>query len=317
MAKTKDKRLAARQAERIRTQHSNIVTNQAMRQPNPELRRALQKKRQRSGFAALISEFPVATGLLVAALIISFFTITYSNHTLFFAPSTKAVDSCGWATKPNTINATNPITRSYSKAPVTCITANTPGTYTATIHTTRGAISLVLDQQQTPVTVNNFIFLASHHFYDGLTFHRIVADFVAQTGDPRSANPTFDTTKPAAKGEDGPGYTIKDEFFTNPGKFFNAGCVAMANKGLGTTGSQFFICTADDTTRLNASSANGTGQIPYNRFGTVYAGLDIAKALLSTDLITSITIQLDPQGVPGVYSPPATPTVAATATATK
>ena len=142
---------------------------------------------------------------------------------------------------------------SYPQAPAMVI--NPKKIYCAGINTNRGLIVLELDPQLAPNTVNNFVFLAQHHFYDGLTFHRVVPNFIIQTGDPKG------------NGTGGPGYKFNDEPVKGN---YTAGCVAMANSGKNTNGSQFFICTADDTTKL---------QKLYNLFGHVVQGLNVAQMI--------------------------------------
>lgn len=100
--------------------------------------------------------------------------------------------------------------------------------YVAVIHTSCGDIELDLLEDKAPDTVNSFIFLAKEGFYDGLTFHRIVSNFVIQGGDPEGT------------GQGGPGYVVPDEF-PKEGNEYIFGSVAMANAGPNTTGSQFFI----------------------------------------------------------------------------
>ncbi len=110
-------------------------------------------------------------------------------------------------------------------------------TATATITTSCGPIVIELDPASAPETVQSFVFLSREGFYDGTVFHRIVADFVIQGGDPD------------AIGSGGPGYTIADEF---PGSDFTYefGVVAMANAGRGTTGSQFFVVVGESASVL-------------------------------------------------------------------
>ena len=100
--------------------------------------------------------------------------------------------------------------------------------YRAVIHTSKGEIVVDLFQEQAPRTVNNFVFLALHRYYDGVPFHRVLEDFMAQTGDPTGT------------GRGGPGYTFADEFAD--GLQHDArGTLSMANAGPNTNGSQFFI----------------------------------------------------------------------------
>ncbi len=127
--------------------------------------------------------------------------------------------------------------------------------YCAGINTNRGLIVLELDPQYAPNTVNNFVYLADAQFYDGLVFHRVVPGFIIQTGDPQG------------NGSGGPGYKFNDEPVKGN---YTKGCVAMANSGANTNGSQFFICTADDTGKLQKS---------YNLFGRVVQGMDVAQKI--------------------------------------
>ncbi len=138
--------------------------------------------------------------------------------------------------------------------------------YLATIRTAKGDIVLCLQPQLAPNTVNNFVVLARNHFYDGLTFHRVVAQFVIQGGDPKG------------DGSGGPGYEFADEPVKGD---YTTGCVAMANAGPNTNGSQFFVCIADDT------------QLPkqYNLFGQVAKGLDVALKIQAGDVMQSVTVQ--------------------------
>lgn len=103
-------------------------------------------------------------------------------------------------------------------------------TYTATIVTTDGSMTATLFAKEDPVTVNNFVFLANDGYYNGVIFHRIIKDFMVQTGDPLGT------------GRGDPGYQFKDEPVTRK---YVRGTLAMANSGPNTNGSQFFIVTKD------------------------------------------------------------------------
>ena len=108
--------------------------------------------------------------------------------------------------------------------------------YYALIDTSRGQVLADLYEQETPVTVNNFVSLARNRFFDGIRFHRVIEGFMAQTGDPKSV----DEAKKAEWGTGDAGYKFADEFRTK--LTFNAsGILAMANSGPATNGSQFFI----------------------------------------------------------------------------
>src|ERR1700736_47735 len=138
--------------------------------------------------------------------------------------------------------------------------------YTATITTDRGDIVIALDPSKAPKSVNNFVFLARDGFYDGVTFHRVVDDFVIQGGDPEGS------------GSGGPGYRFEDE--PVQGEYI-PGAVAMANSGPNSNGSQFFICTVDDRQKLTKS---------YNLFGQVTRGMDIATQIQPGEVMRSVTI---------------------------
>jgi len=138
--------------------------------------------------------------------------------------------------------------------------------YNATITTDRGDIVIALDPARAPKSVNNFVFLARDGFYDGLTFHRVVDDFVIQGGCPEGT------------GRGGPGYRFEDEPVQGE---YEAGAVAMANSGPHTNGSQFFICTVDYRHKLTKS---------YNLFGQVTKGMDVVGAIRKDDVMRSVTI---------------------------
>jgi cyclophilin family peptidyl-prolyl cis-trans isomerase len=153
----------------------------------------------------------------------------------------------------------------YAAPPATQI--NAAKLYEATITTGRGVIALCLDPKIGPLSVNNFVALARNHFFDGLKFHRVVPGFVIQGGDPQG------------DGSGGPGYSFKDETVKGD---YSDGCVAMANSGPDTNGSQFFICIADDS-RLPKQ---------YNLFGYVDRGLEVAHATQVGDTMTTVTVAM-------------------------
>jgi len=128
--------------------------------------------------------------------------------------------------------------------------------YTATMDTSMGELTIALDPTAAPKTVNNFVFLAQHRYYDGVIFHRIIPGFMCQGGDPEGS------------GRGGPGYRFEDEL-PKPGRY-EVGSVAMANAGPNTNGSQFFII----------SGPSGVGLPPsYSLFGKVVKGLDVVDAM--------------------------------------
>ena len=139
--------------------------------------------------------------------------------------------------------------------------------YRATISTDRGAIVMDLDPQLAPNTVNNFVGLARDGYYDGLTFHRVVPEFVVQGGCPEGS------------GRGGPGYKFADEPVKSE---YELGAVAMANSGPDTNGSQFFICIDDCRTKLAKS---------YNLFGYVVDGMDVAVGTKVGDVMRKVEIE--------------------------
>jgi cyclophilin family peptidyl-prolyl cis-trans isomerase len=132
--------------------------------------------------------------------------------------------------------------------------------YIATLETGKGDIVLELYPEAAPVAVNSFVFLARNGWFDGITFHRVIPDFVAQAGDPTGT------------GFGGPGYAFENEISPDL-KFDKAGVVAMANAGPGSNGSQFFITFAP-VPRLDGG---------YTIFGQVIEGLEVAQSLAPRD----------------------------------
>ena len=151
-----------------------------------------------------------------------------------------------------------------AKSPEMEIDTNT--FYTVTLGTSKGTIVMDLDPRLAPRSVNHFVVLAKRGFYTGLTFHRVVPDFVIQGGDPEGS------------GRGGPGYKWDDE----PVKAeYTLGAVAMANAGKNTNGSQFFICIDDCTRKLDKL---------YNLFGYVTEGIEVAKAISVGDTMDSVEV---------------------------
>ena len=164
------------------------------------------------------------------------------------------------ATEPTNEKAeVPPVTQmSWSEPPE--MTIDTAKDYEAVIKTTRGDIRVELFDDKTPVTVNNFVFLAREGYYDGILFHRVIAGFMAQTGDPTGT------------GSGGPGYTFEDEFDPTL-RHDSAGILSMANRGEATNGGQFFITYAPQPHLDDHHSV----------FGKVIEGMDIASALTPRD----------------------------------
>lgn len=147
---------------------------------------------------------------------------------------------------------------------------------TATFETEKGTITLELFDQDAPGTVQNFVKLINDGFYDGLTFHRYVPNFVIQGGCPNTREGASGTP-----GTGGPGYKIKCETENNPKKHDGAGILSMAHAGPNTGGSQFFITLAA-TPHLDGV---------HTVFGRVTDGMDVVTAIRGDDRITKATSQ--------------------------
>lgn len=140
--------------------------------------------------------------------------------------------------------------------------------YSVTMETSRGIIELECYPQHAPKTVNNFVFLAREGFYDGVTFHRVIGDFVIQGGDPTGT------------GRGGPGYRFEDELAGNP-LMHEAKVISMANAGPDTNGSQFFI-THSPQPHLNGK---------HTVFGKVVAGQDVVDTIRQGDRMVSVSVR--------------------------
>jgi cyclophilin family peptidyl-prolyl cis-trans isomerase len=148
----------------------------------------------------------------------------------------------------------------YSAAPP--MTIDSSKTYTADVKTTTGSFVITLDAKSAPQTVNNFVFLADKGYYHCVIFHRVVPNFMDQTGDPTGT------------GSGGPGYTIPDENppkASNPAQQYPLGSVAMANTGQPNTGgSQFFIVAGSEGESLGNT---------YSLFGQVTSGMNVVDTI--------------------------------------
>ncbi len=139
--------------------------------------------------------------------------------------------------------------------------------YRVTIETNRGQIEVELYPEYAPKTVNNFVFLAREGFYDGVSFHRVINNFVVQGGDPTGT------------GSGGPGYRFEDEVKDNPLKH-ETGVLSMANAGPNTNGSQFFI------THAPQPHLNGKHTV----FGKVVEGMNVVNSIKQGDTMTRLTV---------------------------
>ena len=141
--------------------------------------------------------------------------------------------------------------------------------YIATMSTSKGEVVLELDPSAAPKTVNNFVFLAKEGYYDNITFHRVIANFMAQGGDPTGT------------GTGGPGYKFEDECKNNP-LIHDAGVISMANAGPNTNGSQVFLVH----NRQGTSHLDGKHTV----FGKSMDGMDVILALRQGDQLMKVTI---------------------------
>lgn len=139
--------------------------------------------------------------------------------------------------------------------------------YQVKMETAKGTIELELYPEYAPKTVNNFVFLAGEGFYDGITFHRVIDNFMIQGGDPTGT------------GRGGPGYRFEDEFKGNPLKH-GTGVISMANAGPNTNGSQFFI--------THAPQPHLDGR--HTVFGKVVKGQDVVNAIRQGDRIVQVEV---------------------------
>jgi len=154
-------------------------------------------------------------------------------------------------------------------------------TYTATFDTSLGSFKVELFASESPLTANNFVFLAKQKFYDGVVFHRIIKTFMIQGGDPEGT------------GRGGPGYRFADEL---PVKHpYDVGILAMANAGPDTNGSQFFICTGPDARFLDS-------QPNYTQFGKVVDGMDVVMKIASVPVTYAGGEMSRPQTPPVINS---------------
>ena len=159
--------------------------------------------------------------------------------------------------------STAPKPKTYSEPPP--MTIDTNKQYIATIETEKGNLVLELFASDVPITVNNFVFLAREGFYDGSTFHRVIAGFMAQGGDP------------SGTGSGGPGYTFTDEFTEHT---HVAGALSMANSGPNTNGCQFFITYAPQ------HHLDGHHSV----FGQLIEGMDVLEKIESGEVMIRVTI---------------------------
>jgi peptidyl-prolyl cis-trans isomerase B (cyclophilin B) len=157
-------------------------------------------------------------------------------------------------------------TQQWNQPPAMAI--DTDKIYVAKIETVRGTMVLELYPENAPKTVNNFVFLANQGFYDGVTFHRVIPNFMVQGGDPTGS------------GSGGPGYRFEDELTGNPLKH-GTNWLSMANSGPNTNGSQFFI------THAPQSHLDGKHTV----FGQVVAGNEVVDKIQQGDKMLKVVVE--------------------------
>jgi peptidylprolyl isomerase len=260
MPKT-SKRAATRRAEKIARAHATRL---------PEAPAPKKKEKRGPGYTPPkrgLARYPWAITLTILIIAAAIGAMYYYKIGPFAPPKpqpkTAAVSPCLKVVKQLTDSSPAPTGAAFNKIQHTykappAMSINTNKIYCAGINTNRGLIVVELDPKLAPETVNNFVFLAQHHFYDGLKFHRVVPNYIIQTGDPKG------------DGSGGPGYTLPAEPVKGN---YTAGAVAMAKPASGTTnnGSQFFICVSDQPAKELTKS--------YNLFGHVVQGMDVVKKI--------------------------------------
>lgn len=229
-----------------------------------------KRERKRAGRQARLAQIEAArrraqlrkralVGVIVAAVAVG---VIYVFNRGPASPAKRAVTTAGGCPA---VNGSSPRRTSFTQPPPTCIQ---PGrTYTATFTTDVGTFTATLDAKTAPVTVNDFVVLARYHFYDGLSFHRVIPGFVIQGGDPNP--PTSATSAPS--GPQGPGYSVRGE--APKAGAYKVGSLAMAKtqgEPPGTASSQFFIVTGPQGVALPPQ---------YSLFGQVTSGLGVVKKI--------------------------------------
>ncbi len=272
------KRIATKRAAKIARAHATEL---------PKLPEKEASRRRSPGYKAPrrgIARYPLLSLLTVIGLGVGIYFL-YANHlgpfALLVQPTPKPTP-VAYATVPpasqspclnsdilKSITDTSPAPsqtvidqtkHTYSQPPK--MSLETKKLYCAGINTDRGLIVVELDPVLAPNTVNNFVFLAHNHFYDGLKFHRVIPNDAANAG-------TIHIVQggdPLGDGKGGPGYKFNDEPVQGS---YTAGTLAMANSGPNTNGSQFFINTTDNTNLPKQ----------YNLFGHIVQGLDVAQKI--------------------------------------
>jgi cyclophilin family peptidyl-prolyl cis-trans isomerase len=198
-------------------------------------------------------------------------TISKSVSTVPIQSSTTTSTTLTTLTTSQTTSASSTSQSTYTPKPKTYSSApsmqiDRAKNYIASLETSLGTFKIKLLAQESPLTVNNFVFLSREGFYNGVIFHRIIKTFMIQTGDPTGT------------GSGTPGYKFADEL--PPKHLYDPGIVAMANSGSNTNGSQFFICTGPDAASLN-------NYPKYTQFGQIIEGMDIVQKIASVPVVSN------------------------------
>jgi peptidylprolyl isomerase len=315
MPKTTDKRAAARRAARVQRAHTtNQERTTVRRRPPP------RRKRPPLEQTNIFARYPVAFILLIFMVIgITGFTL-YSNHLWLWAtkppapvvyprlPASAAASPC--QKMAQYVDSTTPIpdsaniNRIYSAPPPMII--DKTKLYCVGITTAKGFMLLELDPRLAPNTVNNFVYLADHHFYDGLEFHRVERKGQTDSSGQVSNLNLIQGGDPQGNGQGGPGYQFNDELNQKEG--YVLGTVAMANAGANTNGSQFFIDTGDNSRVLTKHS--------YSLFGHLVKGIDTALKITPGDKMIRVLVMAVPQPPTPTPTPTPSPTPTSTPTPT-
>ncbi|MFI5274690.1 MAG: peptidylprolyl isomerase [Ktedonobacterales bacterium] len=276
MPKTADKRADARRIARVQKAHQEVSAPATTRRA-PVSPRGVRPR----GTLAMISDYPWATTIFVL-LIVGMIALILHQQRLgpWAPPAPPAAAHC------------NVTTHTCDKAPT--YTLDSHKVYTATIHTAKGDIVIQLDPISAKQNVNNFVFLAGQHFYDGQKVSRVERN--GQTSPITGSSSNLDLMQTGVGGKNGgPGFAMPNE---PPTLTYASGAVAMAN------GSQFFICTGDDSSAISGAT--------FPIIGKVLSGLSVAQALNQGDIIQNVTIASSTPTPTAAPSPTAAPTATAT-----
>jgi cyclophilin family peptidyl-prolyl cis-trans isomerase len=270
------------------TRSQNRAAKRAATGVRPKAVRGRTSGRPNRGFSPVVIGLAIAAIAIVAAVFVLGNPLGAPTPSASGGPSQLAAASHGDGTCPTSQPA------SLAAGDVR----------TVTIQTEKGTIVMQVDGARAPNATGNFVALVACHFYDGITFHRLVPGFVIQGGDP------------AGDGSGGPGYTIKDDPLNGT---YKRGTVAMARTGNpDSQGSQFFIVLSDDA---NSALTDPSVKYPYAILGEVTSGMDVVDAIaampnsgsnsgnaaLDPVVMTSVTVTTAASPAPSAPSPSATP----------